>query len=99
MKRLGCIFALILMAIPAWPAKKITVAELSDMLKSMQQEKKSDADMATALKQVVLSEKLTRKPMNQLAEYVSGPATTEQMYVLEVRSAMLAPPAAEIPTT
>jgi hypothetical protein len=48
---------------------------------------------------VVLSEQLTRNTMNQLAEYVSGPATTEQMYVLEVRSAMFAPPAAEIPTT
>jgi hypothetical protein len=99
MKRLGCIFALILMAIPAWSAKTITVAQLTDMLKSMQQEKKSDADMATALKQVVLSEQLTRNPMNELAGYVSGPATTEQMYVLEVRSAMLAPPAAEIPAT
>src|SRR5579862_4287034 len=99
MKRLGCIIALILIAIPAWPAKTITVAELTDMLKSMQQAKKSDDDMAAALKQVVLSEQLSRSTMNQLAEYVSGPATTEQVYVLEVRSANLAPPATDIPTT
>ena len=99
MKRLLCFFALILMAIPAWPAKQITVAELTTMMKSMQQDKKSDADMAAALKQVVLSEQMSRAIMNQLAEYVSGPATTEQVYVLEVRSAMLAPPAADVPAT
>jgi hypothetical protein len=99
MKRLGCIFALILMAIPAWPAKKITVAELTDMLKSAQQEKKSDADTANALKQVVLSEQLNRNTMNEIAQYVAGPASTEQIYVLEVRSAMLPPPAADIPST
>ncbi len=87
------------MAIPAWSAKTITVAELTDMLKSMQQAKKSDDDTATALKQVVMGEQLSRSTMNQLAEYVSGPATTEQVYVLEVRSAMLAPPAADIPAT
>jgi hypothetical protein len=99
MKRSLCFFALILMAIPAWPAKQITVAELTSMMKSMQQDKKSDADMANALKQVVLSEQMSRATMNQLAEYVPGPATTEQVYVLEVRSAMLAPPAADVPST
>jgi hypothetical protein len=99
MKRLLCTFALILMAIPAWSAKQITVAELTTMMKSMQQDKKSDADMAGALKQVVLSEQMSRTVMNQLAEFVPGPATTEQVYVLEVRSAMLAPPAADIPST
>jgi hypothetical protein len=99
MKRWGCILVLILVAVPAWPAKKITVAELTDMLKSMQQEKKVDQDVANALKQVVLTEELTRSTMNSLGEYAPGPLTTEQIYVLEARSAVLAPPAADIPTT
>jgi hypothetical protein len=99
MKRWGCIFALILAAVPAWPAKKITVAELTDMLKSMQQQKKVDQDAANDLKQVVLSEQLSRSAMNSLAEYAPGPLTTEQIYVLEARSAVLAPPTADIPTT
>jgi hypothetical protein len=99
MRRLLCVFGLFLMAIPAWPAKQITIAELTDMLNSMRQAKKSDADTADALKQVVLSEEMNRATMNQLAEFVPGPATTEQVYVLEVRSAMLAPPAADIPST
>jgi hypothetical protein len=99
MKRFGCILVLILMAIPAWPAKKVTVAELTDLLKSLQEQKKSDLDVATALKQVQLSEQLTRSKMNDLAAYAAGPQTTEQIYVLEAGSAVLAPPASDIPST
>jgi hypothetical protein len=99
MKRFGCILALLLIAAPAWPAKKVTVAELTDMLKSMSDQKKGDQDVANALKQVQLGEELTRSVMNSLASYAPGPLTTEQIYVLEARSAVLAPPAADIPTT
>lgn len=99
MKQFGCILALLLMAVPAWPAKKITVAELTDLLKQMQEQKKSDLEVATALKQVQLSEELTRDKMNDLAAYAAGPQTTEQIYVLEAGSAVLAPPASDIPAT
>lgn len=99
MKRIACIAAMIVLACPAWPARKITVVELTDMFKSMQEKGKSDAEIANALKQVEVSEQLTRSTMNTLASYGPGPLTTEQVYVLEARSAVLAPPAAEIPTT
>ena len=99
MKRFGCILVLILMAVPAWPAKKITVAELTDLLKQLQEQKKSDLEIATALKQVQVSEELTRNKMNDLAGYAPGPQTTEQIYVLEAGSAVLAPPASDIPAT
>jgi len=99
MKRFVCILALIFMAVPAFPAKKISVAELTGMLKSLQEQKKSDLEVATALKQVQLSEELTRSVMNSLANYAPGPQTTEQIYVLEASSAVLAPPPAEIPAT
>lgn len=99
MKRFGCILALILMAMPAWPAKKITVAELTGLLKSLQEQKKSDQEVANELKQVQLSEELTRNVMNSLGAYAPGQLTTEQIYVLEARSAVLAPPAADIPST
>ena len=65
----------------------------------MQQEKKSDADVSTALKQIQLTEELTRNVMNSLVSYVPGPLSTEQIYVLEARSAVLAPPSSDIPTT
>ncbi len=99
MKRLCCFLLLALIGIPAWGAKKITVGELTEMLKSMQRDKKSDADVANALKQVQLSEELTRGVMNALVEYVPGQLSTEQIYVLEARSALLAPPSGDIPAT
>ncbi len=98
-KRFVCIFALIVLALPAWPVKKISVGELEDSLKTMQAEKKSDAEVATALKQVELSEQLTRAAMNKLLTDAPGPLTNEQLYVLEARSALLAPPAEDIPQT
>ena len=99
MKRYICILALMVLALPAWPAKKISVGELEDMLKTMQAEKKPDADVATALKQVDLSEQLTREVLNKLLTDAPGPLTNEQLYVLEARSAFLPPPAQDVPST
>lgn len=97
MKRLGLVAILALAAMPAWSAKKITVADLKTMLTTMNQQKKSDADVSAALKQVELSEELLRTTMDSLAAFVPGPLSTEQIYVLEARSALLPPPAADIP--
>ncbi len=99
MKRFAFILVLLAGASPAWCAKKITVAQLGEMLHSFQQDKKSDTDVAAALKQVELSEELTRPAMNSFAELMTGPLSTEQMYVLEARSATLAPPPSDLPTT
>jgi len=99
MKRFVCIVALVLFALPAWCAKKIGVAELTEMLKSMHDQQRSDADVAAALKQIQLSELLPRDTMNSYGAYSPGPLTNEQIYVLEARSAMLPPPAADLPTT
>jgi hypothetical protein len=99
MKRLDWLLILLLMASPAWCAKTITVGQLEDLLRSLQQEKKTDAEIATALKQVVLSQELTRSTMNSLVSYVPGPMATEQVYVLEARSADLIPPESDIPLT
>src|SRR5260370_4678558 len=99
MKRTGCIALLLLASIPAWSAKKMTVSELKDMLLTLHQQSKNDAEVADALKQVQLTEELTRTMMNSLVPAVPGPLSTEQIYVLEARSAMLAPPASDIPAT
>ncbi len=99
MKRFVCILALVVLAAPAWPAKKISVGELEDMVKTLQSEKKSDADVATALKQVDLSEQLTRTAMNKLLTDAAGSLTREQLYALEARSALLPPPTEDLPPT
>ena len=99
MKRFGWILVVLMAASPAWAAKKITVQQLQELLASLQQEKKTDQDVANALKEVELTEELTRSAMNSLAQYAAGPYTTEQIYVLEARSATLPPPAADLPST
>jgi hypothetical protein len=89
----------LMLASPAWATKKITVQQLKDLLVSLHQDRKTDADMAAELKQVELTEELTRSAMNSLVSYVSGSLSTEQIYVLEARSAVLPPPAVDLPAT
>jgi len=95
----GWTFTVLLAASPAWAAQNITVEQLKALLTTDQQAKKADADVANDLKQVVLTEELTAPVMNSLAPLVPGSATLEQIYVLEVKSAVLAPPASDIPAT
>jgi hypothetical protein len=99
MKRFGWILVLLMMTAPAWAAKTLTIQQLKDLLVSMQQSHKSDAEVATKLKQVELSEELTLSTMNHLLINAPGPQTLEQIYVLEARSADLAPPASDLPAT
>jgi hypothetical protein len=87
-----------MLASPAWAARKVTVQQLNELLVSLQQAKKSDADVASALKQIELSEELTRTALNSLVSYVPGPLSTEQVYILEAESAILAPPASDLPS-
>lgn len=99
MKRFGLIVMLLMLVTPAWAAKKITVAQLEELLHSLQQAKKTDAEVADQLRQVELTEELTRDVMERMAGSVPGPLTTEYLYVLEASSAMLAPPQADLPST
>ncbi|MGA2216452.1 MAG: hypothetical protein ABSG51_00085 [Terracidiphilus sp.] len=98
MKRLGWILALFLMASPAWAVKKITVAQLQELLYGLQQARKTDAEVAKELMLVELSEELTRSTIDGLASSIPGPLSTQQIYVLEGRSAVLAPPTADLPS-
>jgi hypothetical protein len=99
MKRFGWALILLIAVAPAWCAKKITVQQLEQMLRSLQQERKSDADVAAALKQVELSQELTRPAMNSLVGSAPGLQSTEQIYVLEAQSADLLPPESDLPAT
>lgn len=100
MKRVPyAILLLLVIAAPAWAAKKITVAQLEDLLRSFQQDKKSDAEISTALKQLELTQELTTGKMNSLVGLLPGRLSTEQVYVLEAKSADLAPPDVDLPST
>jgi hypothetical protein len=97
MNRFGWIFLVLLSASPAWCANKITVQQLKNTLTSLHQARKSDADVATALQQVVLSEALTRPSMHELEALLPGPQSQSQLRCLAVQSAVLTPPAEELP--
>ncbi len=99
MKRLGWALLLLMAVNPAWAAKKITVQQLKDLLVSLQQANKTDVEAASELMQVELTEELTRSTMDDVANFVPGPQTSVQMYVLEVHSALLPPPASDLPST
>jgi hypothetical protein len=96
MKRLAWVLIVLLATIPAWCARKITVAQLGEMLNDLHEQKKPDAEAANALKQVELTEELTRPKMNSFVSLVAGPLSTEQIYVLEARSATLPPSPADL---
>ena len=99
MKRFGLILLLLAVTVPVWSAvnKKVTVAQLKELLVSLQTDKKSDVAVAAELKQLGLTEELTTSTMLTLAPMVNGPLSTEQIYVLEARSSTLPPPPADLP--
>jgi hypothetical protein len=98
MKRLGWILVFLVAASPAWAVKKMTVQQLHDLLVSLQQARKTDAEVAVELKQVELSEELTSSEIGALLGYFPGPLATEQISILEARSDVLAPPPTDLPT-
>jgi len=77
--------------------RKMTVAQLQDFLTGLHKAQKSDEQIANDLKQIELTEELTSSAMNSMANLVNGPLSTEQMYVLEARTAILAPPDTDLP--
>jgi len=99
MKRMVWILAVLTLASPAWAARKLTVQQLSDLLASVQQNKKTDEELAADLKQIELTEELTRAATNKFVALAPGRSSIEQIYVLQALSAMLPPPASDLPTT
>ncbi len=99
MKRFAWLVVILLAAAPCWAAKKISVQQLKDMLTADQASHKSDADVAAELKDVELTDELTHSTIDSIKALVPGPLTTEQLFILEIRSAVLTPPASEIPAT
>lgn len=79
--------------------KRLTITELTNLLTSLKQAKKSDDQVAAQLSAVELSEELTSAAMHSLGSLIPGPLSTEQIYVLEARSSTLPAPAADLPVT
>jgi len=97
MKRYGWFLLLLATAAPVFAASSITVDQLKQKLDSMHQSYKDDAEVATWLKEVTLSEQLTQSDRKSLEQFAPGPLASEQLNILEGRSAFLAPPASDVP--
>ena len=67
MKRIGSILIFLMATSPVWAAKDVTVAQLKELLTADQQAKKSDADVAKDIREVVLTEELTTPVMSSWA--------------------------------
>ena len=80
-------------------SRKMTVGQLQDLLTGLHNAQKSDEQVANQLKQIELTEELTASALNSMAKLINGPQSTEQMYVLEARSSVLAPPDTDLPKT
>lgn len=85
--------------IPAAAATTLSVKQLSGLIGDMQQQNKSDSNIAEKLMDVTLSEQLTPGAIDQLRGMNPGPETLEQIRILTVESALLPPPVSDLPTT
>ena len=73
--------------------------QLKDLLVSIQQSKKTDADVANQLKEIEMNEELTGSAASSLKSYLPGPLSGVQVEILKEQSAFLAPPASDLPAT
>ncbi len=88
-----------LLAIPALSAATLSVKDLGALIAGMQQQSKPDGKIAEKLAGVQLSEQLTPAAIEQLRAMNLGPEALEQIHILAIESAMLPPPAADLPAT
>ena len=84
---------------PLFAARTLSVKDLGALIADLQQQNKSDSGIAEKLMDVDLSEELTPSAIDQLRSKDLGPETLEQLRILAVESAMLPPPASDLPAT
>ncbi|HEX7159366.1 MAG TPA: hypothetical protein VF214_10145 [Edaphobacter sp.] len=85
-------------ALGALAATKTTVEQLQSLLADLHQQNKSDEAIANRLKDVSLTEQLTPSTLANIAQSKPGPLTTSQLRILVAESAILPPPASELPS-
>jgi len=97
-RRLMILLVLASLVSPAFAAKKITVAQLEQLLKADKAAHKSDLETAKQVSAVELSERLTEDSLSRLRElFASDSRTSTALLLLADRSAFLDPPRNELP--
>ena len=97
MRKTIALFVILMASLPSMALTKITVEQLTQLLAEQHKLAKSDEATAVKLQDVSLSEQLTADKMNTFTQYDPGPLTVTQIRVLAIDSALLPPPASDLP--
>src|SRR5271155_243595 len=99
-RRLILLVLLASLASIAGASKRVTVAQLEQVLTAAHTAHKPDAEIARQIAGLELSERLTEDTLNRLAAYLdAGSQAALALQLLADQSAFLDPPASEIPST
>jgi VWFA-related protein len=100
MRRLILLGLMAAVVLPAFAAKRVTVAQLEQSLAADSASHRADADIAHRLSDLELSERLTGATLDRFANKLPlGPRTALALQLLSDQSAFLDPPATELPAT
>ena len=99
MRKIIALIAILMASLPSMALTKITVEQLAQLLAEQHKLAKSDESTAVKLQDVSLSEQLTADKMNTFTQYDPGPFTVTQIRVLAIDSALLPPPANDLPAS
>ena len=98
MQWLTLMLALAFGAVPAFGAKRITIAQLEETLTRERAAHKADIETAKQISDLELSERLTEETLSRLRQsFASDSRTTMALILLADKSAFLDPPAVELP--
>ena len=97
--RLGLLTTFVLLlALPTWAAKRLSVTQLEQMLDADVAAHKQDAEIARKISGIELSERLTEVALGRLNQhFASDSDSAAALLLLADRSAFLDPPANELP--
>ena len=100
MRKLILLGLMAVVVLPACAAKRITIAQLEQTLAAASAEHQADFDTARNVARMELSERLTPATLDRIGEKLAlGPRTTLVLELLADQSALLDPPASELPAT
>ena len=88
---------LAIMALPCWAAKRVSVAQLEQVLSTTNNTHRTDAETATQIGTLEPSERISNATLEKLTKlYTHGPQTSVALQLLADRSSFLELPAGEL---
>jgi VWFA-related protein len=91
---------LVMMALPSWAGRRISVAQLEQTLNADRVTHKTDAEIAGQIRNIELSERLTDTTLDRFSgQFAAGSQAALALLLLADRSSFLDPPASELPNT